>query len=98
MAGPPLLERIRCPVLAVFGERNTLVDGKESAQVYATALRKAGNADVTVKMFPDADHALFLSQAGGMKELQQSFLKPADQKVFAPGYLDLISEWVQRRF
>jgi hypothetical protein len=33
-----------------------------------------------------------------MKELQQSFLKPADQKVFAQGYLDLISEWVQQRF
>jgi uncharacterized protein len=98
MAVPPLLERIRCPVLAVFGERDTLVDGKESAQVYATALRKAGNADVTIKMFPDADHALFFSQTGGMKELQQSFLKPADQKVFAPGYLDLIAEWVQQRF
>jgi hypothetical protein len=27
-----------------------------------------------------------------------SFLKPAGQKVFAPGYLDLIAEWVQQRF
>jgi uncharacterized protein len=95
---PQLLETITCPVLAIFGERDTIVDGKQSAQVYATALKKAGNADVTITTFPGADHALFLSETGGMKELQQSFLKPAGQKVFAPGYLDFIAEWVQQRF
>lgn len=95
---PRLLETITCPVLAIFGERDTIVDGKQSAQVYATALKKAGNADVTITTFPSADHALFLSETGGMKELQQSFLKPAGQKVFAPGYLDFIAEWVQHRF
>jgi pimeloyl-ACP methyl ester carboxylesterase len=95
---PKLLETITCPVLTVFGERDTIVDGKQSAQVYAASLKKAGNADVTIKIFPGADHALFPSETGGMKELQQSFLKPAGQKVFAPGYLDLIAEWVQQRF
>ena len=54
--------------------------------------------DVTIKTFSGADHALFLSETGGMKELQRSFLKPSGQKVFAPGYLDLIAEWVQQRF
>lgn len=95
---PRVLETIACPVLAIFGERDTIVDGKHSAQVYATALKKAGNADVTITTFPGADHALFLSETGGMKELQQSFLQPAGQKVFAPGYLDFVAEWVQHRF
>ena len=85
-----------CPVLALFGERDTLVDGTEIRRVYATALKKAGNPDVTIKTFPDTDHALFLSKTGGMKELQQSFLLPADQKIFAPGYLDLLAGWVQQ--
>lgn len=95
---PQLLETITCPVLTVFGERDTIVDGKQSAQVYAASLKKAGNADMTIETFTGADHALFLSETGGMKELQQSFLKPAGQKVFAPGYLDLIAGWVQQRF
>lgn len=62
------------------------------------AYRKAGNPDITIKTFPDADHAIFLSKTGGMKELQQSFLLSANQKTFAPGYLDLLAGWVQQRF
>ena len=95
---PQLLETISCPVLAVFGGRDTIVNGKQSAQVYDAALKNAGNADVTITIFPGADHALFLSETGGMKEMQQSFLKPANEKVFTPGYLDLIADWVQQRF
>ncbi len=95
---PRLLETIRCPVLAIFGERDTIVNGKQSAQVYGAALKQAGNADVTITTLPGADHALFLSETGGMKEMQQSLLKPASEKVFAPGYLDLIADWVQHRF
>ena len=31
-------------------------------------------------------------------ELQRSFRKPEGQRVFAPGYLDLIADWVKQRF
>jgi len=91
-----LLEKITCPVLAIFGDKDTIVDFKESARVYAEALRKAGNQDVTIKIFPNADHIIFSSATGGGKELEQSFQRPI--KVFAPGYLEAMGDWLQKRF
>lgn len=36
----PFLPAIACPVLAIFGERDTIVDANESARVYAKDLRR----------------------------------------------------------
>jgi len=55
----PLLERTTCPVLAIFGAKDRNVDAAASAQVYKKALQQAGNRDVTIKTFADADHAIF---------------------------------------
>lgn len=89
------LAHIVCPVLAIFGARDTIVNSHESATVYAQALRQAGNSDVTIEIFPDADHVIFQSKTGGMNELSQSFAQPS--KVFAAGYLETMGEWVQKR-
>lgn len=91
-----LLERITCPVLAIFGDKDTIVDFRESARVYAQVLRRAGGRDVTIKIFPNADHVIFPSRTGGGKELEQSFGRPV--KVFAPGYLEAMGDWLQKRF
>lgn len=90
------LEQIACPMLIVFGERDTLVDIHESIGVYTEALRTAGNHDVTIKVFPAADHCLFSSQTGGMKEMRRMW--EATVKGFAPGYLDTLAEWIHDRF
>jgi uncharacterized protein len=91
-----LLEKITCPVLAIFGEKDTIVDFKESARIYAQGLQKAGNQDVTIKIFPKADHVIFPSKTGGGKELDQSIQRPT--KVFAPGYLKTMGDWLEKRF
>ena len=90
------LEQISCPILVIFGERDMLVDINESIGVYTAALQKAGNHDVTIKVFPEADHCLFVSQTGGLKEMRRMWEAPV--KVFVPGYLDTIAEWVRKRF
>ena len=91
-----LLKEVRCPFLAVFGERDTIINGQECARLYTSALKH--NPDVTVTTIPQADHALFLSQTGGFREMDRSFLLPPEQQSLAPGYLDLITQWVQQRF
>jgi pimeloyl-ACP methyl ester carboxylesterase len=84
--GPaPVLERVRCPVLAIFGEHDQVVPVPESVAGFEQALARAGNRDVVVKVFPGADHALRLT---GTTE------RPAP---FAPGYLDVMAEWVLER-
>lgn len=47
----PALERIRCPILALFGAEDRLVPVERSVEIY----REAGQ-DVTVHVFPDPDH------------------------------------------
>ncbi len=91
----PFLAAIACPVLAIFGERDTIVDANESARVYAEDLRRAGNPDVTVVTFPDADHVIFRSETGGQTELSRSF--EASRKPYVPGYLETMGEWTEQR-
>ena len=83
----PALERVRCPVLAVFGELDTSTPVAETTANYRKGLSKAGNKDVTIKIFPNADHALLV------------WPKPGDQAhwpVLAAGYLDAMTNWINK--
>lgn len=75
-----VLERVTCPVLAIFGERDHLLPVAESVAVYERALARAGNRNVTIRIFPDANHRIQLDGTGK----------------FAPGYLDTLTDWLQR--
>ena len=90
------LRQVTCPVLALFRRRDTIVNVAESINVYTTALQLAGNRDVTIKVFPDGDHCLFVSKTGGMKEMGQWWEKA--QKLFATGYLEIMVDWLEQRF
>jgi len=83
----PALEKVKCPVLAIFGELDTLTPVVETTANYRKGLRKAGNKDVTIKVFPNADHALLV------------WPKPNDPghwPVLAAGYLDLVTNWINK--
>src|SRR5918992_4507112 len=54
----PILKRTRIPVLALFGERDTVVPPSENAELMARYLEEAGNRDATIKIFPRARHNL----------------------------------------
>jgi pimeloyl-ACP methyl ester carboxylesterase len=50
------LTAVRCPVLAIWGEDDTLVPARKSASLYRQYLKAAGNHDVTIVVFRNADH------------------------------------------
>ena len=52
------LTRVRQPVLAFFGENDTLVPAGQSAALYRRYLHQAGNRDVAIVVVPHADHSL----------------------------------------
>lgn len=84
----PALEKVRCPVLAVFGEVDTLTPVAETTANYRKALGKAGNKDLTIKVFPNADHSLLV------------WPKPDDQAhwpVLATGYLHSMTVWISKQ-
>ena len=83
----PALQRVKCPVLALFGELDTLTPVAETTANYREGLARAGNNDVTIKVFPKADHALLVWPG------------PNDQAhwpVLATGYLAVMTDWINR--
>lgn len=82
--------RLRAPVLLVYGESDELVPARESAVRLEHALRAAGHPDVTVRLYPGANHVI---------KLVASPLAPAGANwswpVLAPGYLDGMIEWMR---
>ena len=75
------LERITCPVLANFGELDRLVPVDKSIRIFKEAFARAGNNDVTIRVYPGADHRIRTGE-------------PLD---FAGGYLTEMAAWVAAR-
>jgi pimeloyl-ACP methyl ester carboxylesterase len=61
----PALERVTCPVLAIWGGRDLYVPVEASRRAFETALARAGNRSVRLEVVPDADHGLRLPATGG---------------------------------
>ncbi len=52
------LSKIHVPVLAIFGEKDASVPVNKSIEVYEHSFQTAGNKDLTVVTFPDANHII----------------------------------------
>ena len=85
---PAVLRRVRQPVLAIFGGLDTLTPPRESAAIWADALRGRGNDDYSVRLFPRGSHGL---EDGGKTGSPLEFL-PELRAV--PGYFDTMVKWV----
>jgi uncharacterized protein len=83
----PLWEKMSVPTLAIFGEADKLTPSEESARRIKLALSSGGNKDHTVKIFPNADHALLVSPG---KDAKWDWERPA------PGWLELMGDWLQK--
>ena len=83
--------KITVPVLALFGGLDVQVDVDQNSPALKAALEKAKNPDVTVKVFPDANHLFQKATTGSVQEYATL---PAD---FVPGFLDTIANWLLER-
>ena len=83
----PDLERVTCPVLAFFGGRDIIVPPERNVEPMRQALRRAGNADHTILVFPDGDHVLTATKTGAPGEIPFN-------SVLVPGYLDALRQWL----
>jgi uncharacterized protein len=57
----PVLDQVRCPVLALFGGADTLVPAAASVAAFATHLRDGADGKHGLAVFPGADHGLFIA-------------------------------------
>ena len=61
----PVLARVTCPLLAIWGARDVYVPVAASAEAFAAGLGKAGNDSFRLEVVRDADHGLRLPATGG---------------------------------
>jgi len=83
----PVLERVRCPVLALNGS-NDLQVLPENLEIIRKALEAGGNRQVTVKELPGLNH-LFQTCESGSPTLYGTI-----RETFSPAALREIGEWV----
>lgn len=77
--------RVRVPVLLLYGGDDQRVPAAESARRIEGALRAAGNTDVTVRIYPGADHTFRMPPG------------PSGWPTTAPAYIEDVRSWLQRR-
>lgn len=83
------LKKVKCPVLAVNGEKDLQVPPKENLGAIAAALK--GNKDVTTKEYKGLNHLFQECKTGSPSEYAEI------QQTFSPVVLEDISQWIHAR-
>jgi fermentation-respiration switch protein FrsA (DUF1100 family) len=87
----PTLEKVKCPVLALVGEKDLQVPPKENLAGIESALKSGGNKDFTVKELPGLNHLFQPSKTGLPSEYGKI------EETFSPAALEVIREWIAKR-
>jgi pimeloyl-ACP methyl ester carboxylesterase len=70
-----VLEQLRIPVLAIFGDRDRSVDPLQGAYAFRQALEHAGNPKSRVELFPRAHHSMGRSSEMACPDDQLRFIE-----------------------
>ncbi len=85
------LRRVRCPALAINGEKDLQVDPKQNLAPIEAALKAAGNTNYTVKELPGLNHLFQHCKTGAPSEYGTI------EETMAPEVLELIYAWIRDR-
>jgi uncharacterized protein len=84
--------QVTVPVLAVFADRDVQVDLEQNLPPLEAALAAAGNRDLTVMVFREANHLFQWADSGNVDEYLHL------EMAFMPGFLENVSAWLAERF
>ncbi|MDR1553896.1 MAG: lysophospholipase [Prevotellaceae bacterium] len=87
----PVLEQIKCPVLALNGSKDLQVPSQVNLDAIKTALEKGGNGDFTVKELDGLNHLFQECKTGALTEYATV------KQTFSPTALNEISTWILDR-
>ncbi|MBK6876865.1 MAG: alpha/beta hydrolase [Ignavibacteria bacterium] len=83
------LEKVKCPVLAINGEKDLQVPPKENLEAIKIALAKGGNEKVTTVELPNLNHLFQECETGSPKEYANI------EQTFSPTALNIILDWIK---
>ena len=84
----PDLAKVRVPVLAFNGSKDTQVDAGQNLPAIETVLRHSGNRDVTIKLMPGLNHLFQPCKTVALAEYGSI------EQTMSPEVLDLIADWI----
>ncbi len=85
----PALEKVKCPVLAINGEKDLQVPPKENLEAIKNALTKGGNKKTTTKELPNLNHLFQDCKTGAPSEYATI------DETFSPKAMSEILNWLQ---
>ena len=87
----PTLQKVRCHVLALYGEKDLQVPPEPNMTAVKDALAKGGNQHVTVKVLPGLNH-LFQECRTGLPGEYATI-----EQTISPAALKAINDWIQEQ-
>jgi len=84
----PTLMKVKCPVLAINGEKDLQIPPKENLSAIEEALKSGGNQDYTIKELPNLNHLFQTAQTG----LPTEYAKI--EETISPVALKIIGDWI----
>ena len=84
----PTLTKVKCPVLAIIGEKDLQVPPEENFRAIKDALKAGGNKDYTLKEMPGLNHLFQIAQTGSPTEYAKI------EETISPAALEFIGNWI----
>jgi len=82
------LNKVKCPVLAIIGEKDLQVPPEQNLKEIEKALKQGGNGDYTVKELPGLNHLFQTADTGAPGEYGKI------EETISPSALKLIGDWL----
>lgn len=87
----PALREVKCPVLAINGEKDLQVAAKDNLSAIREAVNAGGNTRVTTKEFPGLNHLFQTCTTGAVSEYGTI------EETFNPVALAAVSDWIRQQ-
>ncbi len=82
------LQKVKCPVLALNGDKDLQVAANINLETIKSSLNKAGNNRVTIKSFPNMNHLFQECKTGAINEYSEI------EQTISPTVLKEILDWI----
>lgn len=87
----PALEKVKCPILAIVGEKDLQVPAERNIHEIRAAVTRGGNRSLATRIMPGLNHLLQKCETGAPGEYAQI------EETMNPAALDAISTWIREQ-
>lgn len=86
----PTLEKVKCPIFALNGEKDLQVPAERNIAEIEAAVKKGGNKALTTKILPGLNHLFQKCKTGSPDEYATI------EETVDPAALDAVTQWIQK--